>query len=91
MRVRCYPQSVVDIFERLPVFQKERLDAMSFRAFLRMPPLELQRGLLQGVVERYCPETRTIVTQVGEFVPSLEDMVLLIGLRVHREPLTGVM
>lgn len=53
---------------------------MSFGAFLRIPTVELQRGLSQGVVERYCPETRTIVTRVGEFVPSLEDMVRMTGL-----------
>lgn len=42
MRVRCYPQIVAKIFDRLPNFQKALLDMMSFGAFLRMPPLELQ-------------------------------------------------
>lgn len=43
------------------------------------------------MVERYYLETRTIMTRVGEFVLSLKDMVHLTGLRIHGDPLTGIM
>lgn len=90
LRMPCYPQVVHDVFQVLPDFQQESLDQMSFGAFLMMSPLQLQHSLLQGVVERYHTTMWTFITRVGEFVPSLEDMVCLTGLRVHGLSLTEV-
>lgn len=56
-----------------------------------MPAIQLHHSLLRGVVEGYHSGTRAIVTRVGEFVPSLEDMFWLTSLRMHGEPLTGVL
>ena len=47
-------------------------------------------GLLESVAERYDHRTNSIVTEVDEFILSLEDMVRLTGLRVTGRPVTGL-
>ena len=73
----------------LAPFQQERLGEMGFGHFLSIPYFPLRPMFLEAVAERYNFWTSSIVTRVGEFVLSLEDMARLTGLRVTGRPMTG--
>ena len=62
---------------------------MGFGHFLSIPDFLLCLMFLEAIVERWNFHTSSIVTRVGEFVLSLEDMVWLTGLRVTGRPVTG--
>lgn len=81
----------MEVYTGLPEFQRVRLGRLSFHHYLDMPAVCLYPGFLQAVAERYWASTEIVLTRVGDFVFSLEDMVTLIGLRMHEEPITGVL
>ena len=62
---------------------------MGFGHFLSIPDFPLRLMFLEAIAERWSFRTSSIVTRAGEFVLSLEDMVLLTGLRVTGRPVTG--
>ena len=53
---------------------------MGFEHFLSIPDFPLRPMFLEAVVEQYNFRTSTIVTRVGKFVLSLEDMAQLTSL-----------
>ena len=61
---------------------------MGFGHFLSIPDFPLRLMFLEAVAERWNLRTSSIVMRAGEFILSLEDMVLLTGLRVIGRPLT---
>ena len=63
---------------------------MGFRHFLSILEFPILPMYLESVIERYNPRTCSIVTRVGKFVLSLEDMVRPIGLQVTGCPMTGL-
>nr|CAN82232.1 hypothetical protein VITISV_005122 [Vitis vinifera] len=46
-------------------------------------------GLITSLVERWRPETHTFHLPVGEMTITLHDVVVILGLRIHRLPITG--
>ena len=66
----------------LATFQQERLDQMGCGHFLSIPDFPLHPMFLEAVADRWNFRTSSIVTRVGEFVLSLEDMEWLTGLWV---------
>ena len=70
-------------------FQLECLAWMGFGHFLSILEFPLRPMFLEEVAEQYNYQTSSIVTRVGEFVLSLEDMVRLTGLRVTGRSVTG--
>ena len=89
MVVRCYWGWVRRSYDMLAPFQQEHLGEMGFGHFLSIPNFPLRPMFLEAMAERYNFQTSSIVTRVGEFVLSLEDMARLIGLRVTGCPVTG--
>ena len=61
---------------------------MGFGHFLSIPDFPIRPMFLEAVVERYNFRTSSIVTRVGKFVLSLEDMARLTGLRVMGRSVT---
>ena len=62
---------------------------MGFGHFLSIPLFQIEMGLRESVTECYHHHTSSIVTRVGEFVLSLEDMVRLTELGVAGHPVTS--
>ena len=62
---------------------------MGFGHFLSIPDFPLRPMFLEAVAKQYNFRTGSIVTRVGEFVLSLEDMARLTGLRVTGCSVTG--
>ena len=55
---------------------------------MSIPDFPLRPMFLEAVVEQWSFQMSSIVTRVGEFVLSLEDMARLTGLRVTGRPVT---
>ena len=62
---------------------------MGFGHFLSILDFPLRLMLLEAIAEWWNFRTSSIVTRVGEFILSLEDMVRLTGLRVTGRPVIG--
>ena len=46
-------------------------------------------GLIISLVERWRPKTHTVQLLIGEMTITLQDVVIILGLRIHRPPVTG--
>ena len=89
MVIQCYWGRVRQSYDMLAPFQQERLGEMGFGPFLSIPDFPLRPMFLEAMAEWYNFRTSSIVTRVGVFVLSLEDMAQLTGLRVTGHPVTG--
>ncbi|RVW56481.1 Serine/threonine-protein phosphatase 7 long form-like [Vitis vinifera] len=57
--------------------------------FHRMGHVKVDWPLITALLERWCPKTHTFHMPVGEMTITLQDVVILFGLRVHGHPVTG--
>ncbi|KAF3341139.1 Serine/threonine-protein [Carex littledalei] len=55
----------------------------------RMDDMNIDKGLLAGLVERWRPETHTFHLLVGEMTVTLQDVSCLWGLPIKGAPVTG--
>lgn len=55
----------------------------------RMDDMNIDKGLLAGLVERWRPETHTFHLPVGEMTVTLQDVSCLWGLPIKGAPVTG--
>ena len=46
----------------------------------RAPRFQFDMSLLAALQDRWCPETHTFHLTVGEMTPTLQDVVMLLGL-----------
>ncbi|RVX02949.1 Serine/threonine-protein phosphatase 7 long form-like [Vitis vinifera] len=51
--------------------------------------ITLDWGLITSLVERWRPETHTFHLPVGEMTITLQDVAVILGLRIHGLPITG--
>ncbi|KAH7835639.1 hypothetical protein Vadar_028238 [Vaccinium darrowii] len=56
---------------------------------LRVPFIQLDRGLLTALIERWRPETHTFHMGEAEMAVTLQDVEVILGLPVHGEAVTG--
>ena len=49
----------------------------------------LNWGLITILVERWRPETHTFHLSVGEMTITLQDVAIILDLRIHGPPFTG--
>ena len=50
----------------------------------------LDLGLITGLVERWRPEAHTFHLLVGEMTITLQDVAIILGLRIHGPLVTGI-
>ncbi|MQM23824.1 hypothetical protein Taro_056894 [Colocasia esculenta] len=77
------------IYDGLPDFQIRRLEGMGFGPFLRLEELAPDVALIHALKERWDPECHMFLFPWGHMVPTLEDVVRIIGLRVDGQAVTG--
>ena len=51
--------------------------------------MRLDRSLLTALIERWWSETSTFHLREGEMIVTLQDVVVLLGLRIDGPPVTG--
>lgn len=68
----------------LPILTDLRFDGVS-----RLSGIVLDWGLITALVERWRPETHTFHLPVGECTITLQDVSVLLGLRIDGDPVTG--
>ncbi|RVX03559.1 Serine/threonine-protein phosphatase 7 long form-like [Vitis vinifera] len=60
-----------------------------FYGVYRIGHITLDWGLITSLVERWRPETYTFHLPVGEMTITLQDVAVILGLRIHGLPITG--
>ena len=60
-----------------------------FYGVYRIGHITLDWGLITSLVERWRPETHTFHLPVGEMTITLQDVAVILGLRIHGLPITG--
>ncbi|RVX07230.1 Serine/threonine-protein phosphatase 7 long form-like [Vitis vinifera] len=60
-----------------------------FYGVYRIGHITLDWGLITSLVERWRPETHTFHLPVGEMTITLQDVTVILGLRIHGLPITG--
>ena len=51
--------------------------------------ISLDWPLITSLVERWQPETHTFHLPIGEMTITLQDVAMILGLRIHGPPITG--
>ena len=51
--------------------------------------ITLDWGLITSLVESWCPETHTFHLPIGEMTITLQDVAIMLGLRIHGLPIIG--
>ena len=60
-----------------------------FEGSFKVPNLEVDHALITALVERWRPETHTLHLPHGEMGITLQDIEVMLGVRVHGLPITG--
>ncbi|XP_071725301.1 protein MAIN-LIKE 2-like, partial [Rutidosis leptorrhynchoides] len=78
---------------RYPAYRRaevmEYIDMMGFGLVSKIGFMEYDHHLLTALVERWRPETHTFHLSVGETSITLQDVEVLLGLRIDGAPVTG--
>jgi len=65
------------------------IEYISRAGFLIPSKMRLDRPLLTALIERWRPETSTFHLQEGEMTLTLQDAVVLLGIRIDGPPVTS--
>ena len=60
-----------------------------FYGVYRIGHITLDWGLIASLVERWCLETHTFHLTIGEMTITLQDVAVILGLRIHGFLITG--
>ncbi|RVX23743.1 Serine/threonine-protein phosphatase 7 long form-like [Vitis vinifera] len=60
-----------------------------FYGVYRVGHISLDWPLITSLVERWRPETHTFHLPIGEMTVTLQDVAMILGLRIHGPPITG--
>ena len=60
-----------------------------FYGVYRVGHISLDWPLIMSLVERWRPETHTFHLPIGEMTVTLQDVAMILGLRIHGPPITG--
>ncbi|KAJ9672563.1 hypothetical protein PVL29_025969 [Vitis rotundifolia] len=60
-----------------------------FYGVYRVRHISLDWPLITSLVERWPLETHTFHLPIGEMTVTLQDVAVILGLRIHRPPTTG--
>ncbi|MQM00978.1 hypothetical protein Taro_033725 [Colocasia esculenta] len=90
LRSRLGWSVVREIYDRLPDFQRCRLEGMGFGPFLRLEELAPDVALIQALKERWDPECHAFLFPWGHMILTLEDVVRITGLHVDGQAVTRV-
>ena len=60
-----------------------------FYGIYRLGHIAIDWPLITSLVERWRPETHTFHVPVGEMTITLQDVAILLGLRIHGPAVTG--
>ena len=52
--------------------------------------ISLDWPLITSLVERWRPETHTFHLPIGEMTVTLQDVAMILGLRIHGPPITNI-
>ena len=64
---------------------------IDFYEVFRVCDIQLDWAIITIMVERWCQETHTVHLHVGEATITLQDVAVLLGLRVHGPAIIGTM
>lgn len=73
----------------LDIRVREYVRHAGFYGITQIGHIRIDTGLLTALIERWRQETHTFHFRVGEMTPTLQDVALLMGLRVHGDAVTG--
>ena len=51
--------------------------------------ISLDWSLITSLVERWRPKTHTFHLPIGEMIVTLQDIAMILGLRIHEPPITN--
>ncbi|WKA03198.1 hypothetical protein VitviT2T_021322 [Vitis vinifera] len=60
-----------------------------FYGVYRVKHISLDWSLITSLVERWQPETHTFHLPIGDMTVTLQDVAMILGLRIHEPPITG--
>ena len=60
-----------------------------FYGLYRIGHVTLDWGLIMNLIERWRPETHTFHLPIEEITVALQDIAIILGLRIHGPPVTG--
>lgn len=70
--------------------QIELVEKAGFGYLRKIPAISLDNPLISALVERWRRETNTFHLTVGEMTVTLQDVALLLGLRIDGKPVIGI-
>ena len=59
-----------------------------FYGVYRIGHITLDWGLITSLVESWCLETHTFHLPIGDMTITLQDVAIILGLRIHEHPIT---
>ena len=86
MASRCSPKRFSNVVKNLNDKQRDAVKSIGFGNLLKLNDIRLRRTLINWLIERYCPQTRSFHIQEHEIQVTKMDVALIMGLQVVGTP-----